>query len=210
LYHFFEGILVGFTLAILLGPAFFTLLQTSIHRGFVSGMLLSAGIFLSDLALVLLCYLGASQILSESRNSLIFGMIGGIVLIIFGVVTFKRTISPEGQDLHLKKPGPLTYILKGFVLNFANPFIWIFWMGVVVGVTSNLGVASREVYLFFIGLLGTTLATDFLKSFIAHKIKGYLKPALLTRFNHIVAVLLVIFGIALIVRVIMNFSWIAT
>ncbi len=210
MYHFFEGILVGLTLAILLGPAFFTLLQTSIHRGFVSGMLLSAGIFLSDLALVVFCYLGASQILADNRNSLIFGMIGGVILIIFGFVTFKRTITPEGQDLHIKKPGPVTYILKGFVLNFANPFIWIFWMGVVVGVTSNLGVASKEVYLFFVGLLGTTLATDFLKSFVAHKIKRYLKPIILTRFNHAVGVLLVIFGIALIVRVIMNFSWVTT
>lgn len=198
---------MGLTLAVLLGPAFFTLIQTSIHRGFVSGILLALGIFLSDLTLVVLCYLGASQILYEGPNSLIFGMIGGIVLIVFGIVTFRRTVTSEGQDLHLKKPGPVTYILKGYFLNFANPFIWIFWMSIVVGVTSNLGVASKEVYLFFIGLLGTTLATDFLKSFIAHKIKRFFNPKVLVTVNHVVGILLVIFGIALIIRVVINFSW---
>lgn len=204
-----EGILLGLTLAIMLGPAFFTLIQTSIHRGLASGLLLAGGVFLSDLALVLFCYLGATQIIYEGKNSLIFGIIGGIILIIFGIVTFKRKLHTEGQDLHLKKPGPLTFILKGFFLNIANPFVWIFWMGVVVGMTSNLGVNSNEVYVFFGSLLFTTLATDFLKCFVSNKIKQYLNPKILSTVNHIVGILLVVFGIALIIRVFLNFAWIA-
>jgi threonine/homoserine/homoserine lactone efflux protein len=205
----FEGILLGLTLAVMLGPAFFTLIQTSIHRGLGSGLLLAVGVFLSDLALVMLCYLGATQILYEGKNSLIFGMIGGIILIVFGVVTFKRKIHTEGQDLHLKKPGPLTFILKGFFLNIANPFVWLFWMGVVVGMTSSLGVNSDEVYLFLGSLLFTVIATDFLKCFVSHKIKQYLNAKILSTVNHIVGILLVVFGIALIIRVFINFAWVA-
>ena len=41
---FLQGILVGLTFAVLLGPAFFSLIQTSIQRGFRSGLFLALGI----------------------------------------------------------------------------------------------------------------------------------------------------------------------
>jgi threonine/homoserine/homoserine lactone efflux protein len=202
----FEGIFLGFTLAVLLGPAFFTLIQTSIHRGLKAGLFLAIGIFFSDFCLMILCYLGASQLIYEGKNSLIFGTIGGIILVIYGIYTFRRKLHLENGDIVVKKPGAVTYILKGFFLNFANPFIWIFWMGVVVGVTSNYGVYSNQSFLFFSGLLGTTISTDFFKCFISHKIKQHLNPKVLIRVNHVVGIILIIFGIALIIRVLLNFA----
>ena len=44
----FEGIIIGLTMAVMLGPALFALLQTSIHRGTKAGVILAFGIFLSD------------------------------------------------------------------------------------------------------------------------------------------------------------------
>ncbi|MCX6270129.1 MAG: LysE family translocator [Bacteroidetes bacterium] len=202
-----EGIVIGFTIAVLMGPAFFSLIQTSVYRGLYSGLLLALGIFFSDAVLLLLCYLGASQIIYEGQNSLVFGMIGGTILIIYGIVTFRRKVHLNGEFIQqVNKPGPITYILKGFFLNFANPFIWIFWMGVVVGVTSNFGVNTTSIYLFFTGILVTTFSTDFLKCFISHKIKQYLNPKVLATINHLVGLTLIIFGIVLIIRVLINFA----
>src|SRR5210317_858169 len=88
---FLQGILLGLTFAVLLGPAFFSLIQTSIHRGFMRGMLLAIGIFLSDLVALVLCYFGATQILgSDPRENVYFSIIGGIIMIIFGTYTFSR------------------------------------------------------------------------------------------------------------------------
>lgn len=202
-----EGVIIGFTIAILTGPAFFSLIQTSIHRGLRSGLFLASGIFLSDAVLLVLCYLGASQIIYEGQNSLVFGIIGGTILVIYGIVTFRRKVHIENEYIQqIKKPGPITYILKGFFLNFANPFIWIFWMGVVVGVTSNFGVDTTSIYLFFAGILITTFSTDFLKCFISNKIKQYLNLRVLATINHVVGIALVIFGIVLIFRVLINFA----
>lgn len=134
-------------------------------------------------------------------------MIGGTILVVFGIVTFRRKVHMEDEYLQqIKKPGPLTYILKGFFLNFANPFIWIFWMGVVVGTTSNFGVDTTSIYMFFTGILVTTLSTDLLKCFIANKIKAYLNLKVLAKINHMVGIILVIFGIVLIIRVLINFA----
>jgi len=207
MHPFLEGMILGLTLAIMLGPAMFSLIQTSIHRGLYSGVLLAGGIFLSDLSLVMLCYLGAIQVIGNDRNYLMFGVIGGIILMIFGVVTFLRKVhvSDDTNLIDVKMPGPLTYIFKGFFLNFANPFVWIFWVSVMVSVSSGYGTDSWSIKTFFIGALLTIFSTDILKVIVANHLKRYFKPRILIMINHLVGILLVIFGLYLLVRTFINF-----
>jgi threonine/homoserine/homoserine lactone efflux protein len=202
-----EGMILGLTLAVMLGPALFTLIQTSIHRGLYRGTILAAGIFLSDVTLVWFCYLGAAQIFGNNRNGLLFGIVGGIILIAFGIVTYLRKVYVASDEMldEIKKPGPLTYILKGFFLNFANPFVWLFWMSVMVTVSASYGANSLDVKLFFAGSLLTVFTTDLLKVFVANQLKRYLKARYLIALNHAVGILLVVFGVFLVVRTFMNF-----
>lgn len=202
-----EGMILGLTLAIMLGPALFTLIQTSIHRGLYRGTILAFGIFLSDLTLVWFCYLGAAQIFGDERNGILFGIIGGLILIAFGVVTYLRKvhINPDEMLDNVNKPGPLTYIFKGFFLNFANPFVWLFWVSVMVTVSASYGPESFNVKLFFAGSLITIFTTDLIKVFVANQLKKYLKPKFLIALNHSVGILLVGFGIFLVIKTFMNF-----
>lgn len=117
-----EGILLGLTLATFFGfgPAFFSLVQTSIHRGFWPAVLLATGIFLNDTVMVVLCLMGAVQIVTEPSNYLWFGIASGVILIIFGLVTYSRKVVTEvaeNPDLPVKISGPrwFTYIAKGFL-----------------------------------------------------------------------------------------------
>lgn len=202
-----QGAVLGLTLAVLLGPALFSLLQTSIHRGIKSGLFLAFGIFLSDLTVVTLAYLGFLQIFSQkSNNSLIAGIIGGIILIIFGVFNFRRLITTEEKEdnIRVKGPGVLTFLLKGYFLNLLNPFVWIIWI-TAMSLISNYDYDTYDVLLFFIGTLSTILGTDILKVVIANTIKRYLRPAIVTRINHVVGILLIGFGIFLIIKTLMNF-----
>jgi len=207
-----EGCILGLTLAIFFGfgPALFALIQTTIHRGFFPGLLLAIGIFLSDLALVTLCFLGAIQIINKPENHLAFGIISGIVLIIFGIVTYTRNIQMGGEniqnkDIKIQTPSFITYILKGFFLNFANPFVWIFWMGVVVGITANYGADIRSLVVFFSATLLTVLATDILKCFASYKIKRFLTTYIMQWINRFAGIGLVLFGIFLILRLLLKF-----
>jgi len=199
---FVEGIIFGLTLAMLLGPALFALIQTSVHRGLTSGFFLAFGIFLSDIMLVVLCFLGALQILSNDYNRLFFGIVSGLILIGYGIITFSRKveIARNGNQEASKKPGFLTYILKGFFLNGTNPFAWLFWMGLTVGVTSNYGDDKDAAVFFFTGALGTVFGTDLIKAFIARKLKSFLNNHTIKILNQVVGVILGIFGIILIVR----------
>jgi len=201
-----EGVILGITLAIFFGfgPALFALIQTSIHRGLWPGFQLAFGIFLSDVALVGLCFLGAIQIINSQES--LFGIVSGVVLIVFGIVTYSRKVrlsNTENND-NTSKSAALTYILKGFFLNIANPFVWIFWMGVVVGITANYSGDVQSLVLFFTGTLMTVLITDMLKCFGSYKIKRYLTRGFIHWINRIAGIGLVIFGIYLIIRTIIE------
>jgi threonine/homoserine/homoserine lactone efflux protein len=202
----FEGIALGLTLSLIFGfgPALFALIQTSMHRGFWSGALLAFGIFLSDLLLVGLGFFGAVKIFYNSQNQYLFGILGGIVLIIFGIVTFTRRVKIDQQTGKEEEPestpGPVTFILKGFFINITNPFVWIFWMGVVVGFTANYKESLLSLLIFFAAALGTIFTFDILKCFSAYKIKKYLQPNYITWINRVAGVGIVLFGVYLILR----------
>jgi threonine/homoserine/homoserine lactone efflux protein len=186
------------------------LVHTSIYRGFRSGSFLAVGIFFSDLTLVFLCFIGALQILSNDYNRLIFGIISGAILIGYGVFTFNKQVTPfsNGNGETEKKPGWLTFILKGFFLNIANPFVWFWWISVTVGVTSNYGDNTRSAVFFFTGTLATVLATDLFKVYLAKKLKGFLNEKNIRKINHVVGFLLIGFGLILMGRAIAyHYQW---
>ena len=49
---YFQGVTLGITLAFLMGPALFVLLQTSLNRGLKAGLFIALGIFLSDVSVL--------------------------------------------------------------------------------------------------------------------------------------------------------------
>jgi threonine/homoserine/homoserine lactone efflux protein len=198
-----QGIILGLTLAALLGPGMFALIQTSIHRGMRQALYLASGIFLSDLSIVALCFMGVMQLVSSGANYMYIGIIGGIILIGFGIYTFKHKthLDENNNPVQIKFAGPLTYILKGYFLNIMNPFVWIFWITVMAAMSANYGSQKDDILFFFAGTLGTIFSTDVLKALIANKIKRYINPKLLIRVNHVVGILLMICGVYLILKV---------
>jgi len=199
-----EGVILGLTLSIFFGfgPALVAEIQTSILRGFWAAVLLAFGVFLSDAILVALGFFGAVQIFEANKT--ILGLIGGVILIIFGIVTYRRkvTIDVDSLNPEIKQKNPffITYILKGFFINFTNPFIWIFWMGVVVGFTSNYRGDVLLLVVFFTAALGTVFLMDMLKIFSAYKIKKYIQTHNIVWINRFAGVGLVLFGIYLVIQ----------
>ncbi|MEI6683368.1 MAG: LysE family translocator [Bacteroidota bacterium] len=199
LHPLFEGIILGLTVAISVGPALFALLQTSIKHGIKIGIFLAAGIFVSDLALVVGFYFGASAIVTNPKYHLVLGIIGGIVMSVYGLFTFFKKVPQTEQveainEIKVKQKGPLPYFFKGFVLNFANPFLWVFWITSMLAINATYGGDQRAVALFFIGTLSVILMTDILKVVLANKIKVAGNPQVKLWMNRIVGLLFMIIG----------------
>lgn len=206
MHSLFEGIILGLTLAFFFGfgPAFFALLQTGIHRGFTKGFFLAVGIFLNDLALVSLSILGAHAIMNNIQKYQMLGVVGGILLIIFGVVSYRHKIevAADNENVNYNGPNYLTFLIKGFLLNLANPFVWLFWPTVVLGVAAPFMSQTHDMILFFSGTLFIVFLSDVTKVYLASRIKRFITAKFLSLVNRAVGICLFIFGIALILRTI--------
>lgn len=203
LHPLFEGLILGLTVAITLGPALFALLQTSIKHGVKIGIFLALGIFLSDLALVVGCFFGASRIITNAKYHLILGIIGGFVMAGFGIYSLFKKIPKTEQiepinEIKVNKIGAIPYFFKGFLLNIANPFLWVFWISSVLAVNGSYGGDQRSVALFFTGTLAMVITTDILKVLLANKIKGAGSPQFKFWMNRIVGLLFFIMGATII------------
>jgi len=206
LVHFIKGALLGFTVAFIIGPVFFTLIQTSIYRGFRAGVQLAFGVVLSDLFLIMLSYVGLLQLLNNGQNYFIVGSVGGVLLIFIGLVTAMRAPSLDKKTANatiiVKKPGAATYITKGFIMNVLNPFLLIFWITIMSIHTVKEDVVKSEIIVFFTGTLFTIFLTDVVKCYVAKKLKRFITERILLLINRGVGVLLIAFGLVLIFRVI--------
>lgn len=206
---FLEGTILGLSLAFLFGfgPAFFALIQTGIYRGFLQGVILALGIFINDLLLVTLSILGASSFMKNFEDFKTMGIIGGAVLVVIGIFTFikKSTVSSNEEDENSSEPHLLIYFGKGFILNALNPFVWIFWISIVVGVTAQYSADTYKLVLFFSGTLAVVLITDIIKTFAASQFKRMVTDKFLILINKIAGIAISLFGIFLILRSVFEF-----
>lgn len=212
-----EGIIIGLSLALVMGfgPSFFTLIQTSINRGFKSAMLLDLGIILNDVMIVCLMMMTNLQFnITDEKNLTLAGISASIILIIFGIYTFNlspqkiinisennsRTIEKMNEKFD-DEPSWFIYISKGFVINIFNPFVWIFWITCVATASSNYGGNKNSLILFFIGVFATVLFFDIIKAAGAYSLKKFFTENMLKRLNQITGIALILFGLYLIIRV---------
>jgi threonine/homoserine/homoserine lactone efflux protein len=221
-----KGVLLGLTLSFMVGPLLFAIVQAGIERGFRAGFSLAAGIWVSDLIYIFVIYHSVGMIealIARPHFKFWTGLAGGLVLIAFGLgALFSKStpvpeteqettadrvldrldgIEPEGVDHNWKRWGYFGYWLRGFLLNTINPFTIFFWLGLSSAVIIPHGWTAKEALWFFTGMLSTLIATDTLKAYAAKRVRRFLTPGHVMWVQRGIGITLIIFGIAMFIRV---------
>lgn len=194
-----EGVQFGIFLAFLIGPVFFTILQTSIERGFFYGAMVAIGVSLSDIFYVAICYFGLIALVNDPANAVYLAYGGGVVLIGFGfyhVVIKGRAGKALGTTIKAKSP--FRYILKGFILNGFSPTVLFFWVATVSSLMTLGYTRGQDFSIFFGSLLTTVLLMDILKAFLADKLRNIVTVRFIRLSNIILGLVLIGFGLKLI------------
>jgi threonine/homoserine/homoserine lactone efflux protein len=194
-----SGIVSGLLLAVLIGPVFFALIQTSIERGFRSGTLLAIGVSLSDVVYAAVCFLGYSQLnVTDTFQESLAGF-GGLILIGFGASTLlkKPAISAATDISAGGRPGTYRYIIKGFALNSINPSVLLFWAAMITLASVQHHFQGMQIVVFLGSIILTVLSTDVTKAYVATRLRSYLSINLIAWMNRLVGITMVGFGIKL-------------
>lgn len=193
----FNGVLSGIVLAFLIGPVFFTIVQTSIEKGFIYGTLVAIGVSLSDAFCISLVYLGFSSLMDNHEFKTYFGYVGGLILTGFGIYyLFVKSRKLSFFDAEQAKSySRFRYIAKGFIINGMSPMVLIFWIGTVGVATAEFGYESAsEIFLFFAATVSTVFLTDILKAKLADKLRRLITPRFIRIMNIVLGLVLVIFA----------------
>ncbi|MBK7233163.1 MAG: LysE family transporter [Saprospiraceae bacterium] len=198
LFHLiFRGVLLGFILAFLIGPVFFALIRLSLEKGVRPASIFAAGTAASDILALGLAYFLIAGFSENPHYKSILGWTGGIIMIIFGIVDIiKKPIKSTGDTILSNRWYSL--FLKGFILNLVNPFVYIFWIGIVASLSIDKTLNGNDHSILLLSMIITVYLTDLLKAWMAFRISHLITDKTLLLISRILGIGLIAFGLRLI------------
>lgn len=199
-----EAILIGFFLSFMIGPVFFTLIQTSIVKGARAALSFDLGVVLGDVVFILIAYYGSKSLLEEIKDDPRLFYVGGVILFVYGLITYldksqKRTIQDQTLVL-LEKTNYKKLFLKGFLLNFINVGVLAFWLGMIVVVGSNMQMNPSKIFNYFTVIIASYFITDIGKILLAKQLIKKLTPSVTYKVKRAMGIMLMVFGLVLILK----------
>ncbi|MBO4282093.1 MAG: LysE family transporter [Bacteroidales bacterium] len=204
--------MVGLPFIFVLGPALFAILQTSITKGFYSGLQFAIGIALSDVMILSVCYLGASFFTDNPPFQIGLGMVGSGFMVCYGLYLFLKKGHPKRKrkrkehelKVAINWKGVFSEVGKGFFMNTVNPFLWILWLSVIS--VSTAGGTAAQAVCFILGVEMVILPSDMLKAYFADRLTNALSEKVVHRINHVAGVLMMGCSVVLLIRTLVVFN----
>jgi len=204
----YQTIIILILLTFSFGPSFFSLINYSIKKGFKPSSFLAIGVVSSDfficLFTVFLVHFGFTEWIDNPKNQRFAGIIAGIILIVIGSFYLKKETPNEinyddSDEITIKnETKPILLIIKGFVINFFNPTVWLLWLGNVTIISNLFNHSLPKIIIYFAILNGLVLLIEIYKLYLANQLKKILNKKIIHIINIFTGITLLIFGIYLI------------
>jgi threonine/homoserine/homoserine lactone efflux protein len=194
-----NGITLGFVLAISVGPVIFTIIKQSLTNGPKGGFSFVAGVWLSDIVLVVISNAFSELVSGLLKYKMMIGVVGSVFLFLMGVVYifFKKVsiATADGEPQRFRKRDVAKIFSSGFLINTLNPNVIIFWLGVATAFSGKFNLFERII--IFSVCIGINIVADALKVILAGRLSKKLTFKTIGTINKISGILLIAFGVAL-------------
>jgi threonine/homoserine/homoserine lactone efflux protein len=166
-----KGIFVGLFMAISVGPTLFVIFRYSLTYSYKAGLAFVLGVSVSDIIYVTIANVAATWLQILTPYQRIIGIGGAIALMTIGLAgLFKKQSLASAKSTTDEVSGSdyFKIWLGGFLVNTLNPGVIVTWLGAVTIIANEPAV--YRIVLFGIALF-IILGIDFLKVFLAGKLK---------------------------------------
>ena len=194
-----KGLLLGFFLALSVGPVIFTIIKQSLNNGREGGFSFVTGVWVSDIILVIGSNAFSEWVSTALEYKKTIGYVGSLFLIGLGLffVFFKKVhLGTEAEaNRRFRKRDFLKIFVSGFLINTLNPSVLLFWL---VNATAFAATHTfRERMMIFTACLLVNMVADVLKVMLAGKIRKRLTVRNLSIINKVSGTILIGFAFAL-------------
>ncbi len=199
-----KGLLVGLFMAISVGPTLFIIIKYSLTYNYKAGLAFVLGVSISDIIYVTLANVAATwlQFLTPYQKYIAIGGAVALMAIGLGGVFKKHKVErPSAVPINVSGGDYFKIWLGGFLVNTLNPGVIITWLAAVTIIASK--PVSYRFLLFGVALV-IILGIDFIKVFLAAKIKGLLTTRRVIYMQRFSALCIFLIGAALMITTIFN------
>ncbi|MDH4402716.1 MAG: LysE family transporter [Flavobacterium sp.] len=197
---------LGIFLSFLIGPVFFVLLETSAVKGFRAALVFDLGVVFADIVFIVIAYFSSYKLIESLKNDPALFIFGGILMLTYGIISFiklkklKNDVSEEEIEFVFQKKDYRALFIKGFLLNFINVGVLLFWFLILITVGPKLELETTRILTFFTSVILTYLVVDTGKILLAKQLKHKMTPKNTLTIKKIISVLLIVFGIAIMLQ----------
>ncbi len=192
---------LGFLLSFMIGPVFFVLLETSATKGFRAALIFDLGVVLADILFITVAYFSSFQLLQNLSNQPGLYVFGGVILLIYGIITFKKKqVKLRNEAVKITSSDYFSLFVKGFLLNFINIGVLVFWLGIIIIVGPSLENNSERIIVFFTAMIAAYFVTDLFKILLAKQLRKKLTPRRIFLVKKGLGLILMICGLVLIIK----------
>ncbi len=192
---------LGFILSVMVGPVFFVLLETSAIKGFRAALVFDLGVIMADILFITIAYFSSFRLLENLSNEPALYVFGGMILLVYGIIIVaKRDVKETQPDFKVTSGDYPGLFVKGFLLNFINIGVLVFWLGIIIVVGPSLDNDPERVVVFFATMILAYLGIDIIKILLAKRLKRKLTFRRIYLIKKGLGIILIICGIVLIAK----------
>jgi threonine/homoserine/homoserine lactone efflux protein len=198
---FLKGIGIGVLFSAPVGPVNILCIQLAFRHGFLAGFAAGAGAVFADGLFAAMAAYGVTAFADFVEGwSVAFQVVGGIVLILFGIGIIRS--HPHLDDGRIRSSNPISTALTAFGMTITNPATILGFIA-VFGSLGEFAPAAGD-YLgasaLVAGVLAGGTAWWFLMASLVALVRGRMTDRALETINHGAGALLILFGAALLIR----------
>jgi threonine/homoserine/homoserine lactone efflux protein len=192
-----KGIIVGISVSAPLGPLGILCIQRTINKGFLSGFFSGLGAAIADILYASVAGFGISIIADFLKaEEYPIRIIGGILVIVFGVMIFRSNPVKQIRQQKTQKKGYISDLVSGFFITITNPLTIIVFGAVFAGLGLNESSTFKLIIYTLFGIFSGALIWWLSLTIGVNIFRKKIRLRNLYWINKITGILVAVFGIA--------------
>jgi threonine/homoserine/homoserine lactone efflux protein len=197
---FIKGTIIGFALALPIGPIGITCIRKTITEGRLHGLIVGLGGATADLIYSCIAAFGITNISNEINNHRFWiRLAGGIFLFTLGIITYLT--KPKEHKLHINSKEIFKLYFFTLLLSFTNPLTIFAFIAVFALIGIGTTVSFYSLCFLVIGIFAGSSSWFLILTWAAKYYGKKFNKIWLQKINKILGILILISGIIAIMSV---------
>ena len=192
-----KGLIVGILASAPMGPVGVLTIQRTLNKGRWYGMVTGLGAAVSDIIYAAISLLGMSFVMDfieNPRNMFWFKVIGGILLMFFGIYTYLSNPTNNLRPANPNKGSLWHNGITGFLVTFSNPLIILLFIALMARFEFVVPEHYWEQGLGYIAIFAGALIWWFGLTYIINKVRNKFQVNTICKINRLIGSVVIIAG----------------